>query len=292
VGEFLSLAAAIIWACAVILFKRSGETVAPFTLNFFRVGVSSVLLAITLPALGEPLFRAAPRGDWITLIVSGVIGIGVADTLFHMSLNRVGAGITAVIDCLYSPFVLVFAFLIVEEEPGLPQFAGMALVISGVIVASRHRPPPGISRWQLAVGVAWGVLGMLALAFGIVFVKPVLGRSSILWATAVRQFSCLLVMLPFALGTARRRAEVRAVLRPSRSWRFTLTGTILGSYFALLCWIAGMKYTLAGTAAILNQTSTILVLVFATIFLGEPFTRRKALATSLAVGGILLVILG
>jgi len=34
------------------------------------------------------------------------------------------------------------------------------------------------------------------------------------------------------------------------------------------------------------------VLFFATIFLREPFTRRKLLAAALALGGILLVITG
>jgi drug/metabolite transporter (DMT)-like permease len=53
-----------------------------------------------------------------------------------------------------------------------------------------------------------------------------------------------------------------------------------------------MKYTEAGAAAILNQSSTIFILLFATLFLGERFTRRKAVASVLAVGGILMVTLG
>ena len=60
----------------------------------------------------------------------------------------------------------------------------------------------------------------------------------------------------------------------------------------LVLWIAGMKLTHAGVAAILNQTSSILVLVFASLFLKERFTRRKAAASALAVGGILMVTLG
>jgi drug/metabolite transporter (DMT)-like permease len=71
-----------------------------------------------------------------------------------------------------------------------------------------------------------------------------------------------------------------------------LPATLLGSYIALLAWIAGMKYTLVGIAAILNQTSTIFILLFASLLLQEPVTRRKIIASVLAIAGILLVTLG
>ena len=53
-----------------------------------------------------------------------------------------------------------------------------------------------------------------------------------------------------------------------------------------------MKYSLAGPAAILNQTSSIYVLIFASIFLNEPFTARKVVASVLAIAGIAMVTLG
>ncbi len=64
---------------------------------------------------------------------------------------------------------------------------------------------------------------------------------------------------------------------------------MLGSYLALIFWIAGMKYSQVGVAAILNQSSTIYILILAALVLGEPFTRRKLVASVLAVAGILLV---
>ena len=107
----------------------------------------------------------------------------------------------------------------------------------------------------------------------------------------MRQLGCFAAMLPIALISPKRR-EILSVFRPSRSWRFSLPGTLLGSYLALMMWIAGMKFAKASVAAILNQTTTIYILVFASLFLGETFTRRKIIATIVAVGGIVLVILG
>ena len=289
-GEIFALATAVMWAGAVILFARSGQHVPPFALNLFRVTVGAVLLLPTLVLSGSSLWRAAPAWDYVVLVASGVIAIAISDTLFHMCLNRVGAGITAIVDCLYSPFVVVLAFLLIGERIRPWQIGGMLLVLASILVASRLDPLSGRTMRTLFVGILLGVLAMLTLALGIVMAKPVLSRSPVLWATTVRQLGALValgVALPFVPGG---RAAL-AVFRPAQSWRFSLSGAFLGSYVALVLWIAGMKYTQAGVAAILNQTSTIFILVLASVFLEEPFTRRKAVSVLLAIAGILVVTL-
>ena len=289
-GELYALVSAVVWAFAVILFKRSGETVPPFALNLYRALISLVLVLVTMLALRESLVSGAPLRDYLILFLSGIIGIAISDTLFHRSLNIVGAGITAIVDCLYSPFVVIIAFLAIGERFGSWQVIGMIFIIAAVLFAARHDPPPGTTRRQLVIGILWGVLAMLTLAIGIVIAKPVLDRSSVLWATSMRLIGCVAVMLPIGLLSRGRRDVIRA-FTPSRSWRFTLSGAVV-AYTALVIWIAGMKYTQAGIAAILNQTNTIYVLIFASIFLGEPFTRRKLGAAALAVAGILMVTMG
>jgi drug/metabolite transporter (DMT)-like permease len=130
---------------------------------------------------------------------------------------------------------------------------------------------------------------MATLAFGIVLAKPVLERSDIIWAITVRQLGSLAVLAPVALLMPGRKQRL-AVFRPQASWKFSLPGAFLGSYLALILWIGGMKYTTAGNAGILNQTSTIYTLVFASVFLKEPFTVRKGVAAALAMLGIIFVL--
>ena len=167
-GELYALVSAVVWAFAVILFKRSGETVPPFALNVYRASVSLVLVLATMLAVREPMISGAPLTDYLLLFLSGIIGIAISDTLFHRSLNIVGAGITAIVDCLYSPFVVIIAFLAIGERIGPWQVAGMFLIIGGIFVAARHDPPPGTTRRQLVIGILWGVLAMITLAIGIV----------------------------------------------------------------------------------------------------------------------------
>jgi drug/metabolite transporter (DMT)-like permease len=290
VGEPLALLTALIWAVAVILLKRSGESVPPFALNLFRVSVSSALLLPTAALAGQASFASASLSDIFLLVASGAMGVAVSDTLFHASLNRVGAGISAIIDCLYSPLTVLLAFLILNERLSALQIVGMALVLGGVSAAVRHKPPHGVAPHQVAVGVLLGVLAMISLAAAIVIAKPVLDRAPLLWAATVRQVGCLAVMFPVALLSP-RRAQILGALRPSAVWLHSLPGAVLGSYLAMMCWIGGLKYTKVGVAAILNQSSTIYILVLAAIFLKEPFTRRKLAASLVALAGIVLVIL-
>ncbi len=290
-GELFALLAAVVWASAVIFFKKAGETVSPFALNLFRAVVSFCLFLIVLAIGRIPILNQAPLTDYLILFASGIIAIAISDTLFHMCLNRVGAGINAIVDCMYSPSVTLFAFLMVGERLTMGQMAGMALVILSVLVATHIKPPPNTSRRTLVLGIVFGVLAMATLAFGIVIAKPVLDRSSVLWATAVRQLGCLLVMVPIALISPSRR-RILSVFKPRSDLKFMLPGTFLGSFLALILWIAGMKYSTASVAAILNQTSTIYILVFASVFLKEAFSWRKGLAALLALLGILLVLTG
>jgi drug/metabolite transporter (DMT)-like permease len=285
-GEVFSLLTAIVWAVAMVLFKRSGDSIPPFALNLFRVGVSSVLFLVTLPFVSS-LTQFSLR-DFGVLAASGIIGIAISDTLFHRGLNLMGASTTGIVDCLYSPFVAIFAMWMLGESLTLIQWLGLVLVIVAVLLASENSHDKNVSQRNLWIGVGYGVAAMLTVAFGVVIAKPILAHTNIVWATSIRQFCALGVMVPVALLLKNRR-ETFAVFRWGSHWRFALPGTLLGSYLALMLWLAGMKFARAGVAAVLNQTSTIWVLILAACFLGEKFSLRKAIATVLALGGILLV---
>ncbi len=289
-GALYSLACALTWAVAVVLLKRSVETIHPFALNLFRVTFTMPLLVATVVLAGGALLPPVSAGDAIRLALSALVGIAAADTLFHKSLQLVGAGIVAIIDTLYAPTVVVFAFLLVGERMQWNDYAGLALVSGGLLMTGTIQPPSGRTRAQLLEGIGAGVLAIVLLSLGIVIAKPALNRLPVLWATAYRQTAAAVILLGYALVHPKRR-EMLSAWRPSSSWRVMVPATLLGSYVALILWIAGMKYTLASIAAILGQSSTIFILIFSVAFLRERMTARKSLAATLAVAGVLLITL-
>ena len=289
-GQILSVSVALIWALAVVLFRLSGRKLSPFSLNLFKNCVAAVLFFATFPVIGQTLFLRAPALDYWLLALSGAIGIAVADTLFFVSLNTVGAGLSQVVNCMYSPFVILFSFFFLGERLTAGDVAGAAMILTSVFLASGHRPPPGMSRRDLAKGFIYGASSVALMAVGVVIVKPVLNRSPIIWATTIRLLGGVAALAILSAVVPRWRRAWRA-FRPSKDWKITLPASIIGTYIAMIVWIAGIKFTQASTAAILNQTSAVFVLPLAAVVLKESVTRRKLGAVALALCGVALVTL-
>lgn len=287
----MALITAVIWAFAVILFKKSGESVHPIALNVFKSTMAMVLLVPTILLGGESLFHTAPIWDYGLLLLSGVIGVAVADSMFFKSLNLLGASLSAIIDCLYSPFIILLSVLFIGERLGWVQGGGVLLIISAVLTVTSRQGNGSISRHNLVWGALWGAAAMALMAISIVMVKPLLDRSPMLWATEVRLVGGCLALYGMLLFN-RHRASIMMSLLVTRSWKYTVAGSFLGAYVAMVLWIGGMKYTQASTAAALNQSSNVFVFLFAALFLKEKITWLKVVAILTAVTGVLLVTFG
>jgi drug/metabolite transporter (DMT)-like permease len=290
-GEAAALSVAIIWAFAVILFRKSGEVVHPVALNLFKNTLALVLMLPTMWLLGETVFRSAPAGDYLLLLASGVLGIGIADTLFFMSLNLLGAGFSAIVSCLYSPFIIGLSVLWLGESLTAVQVIGVAMIVSAVLSATRQTGSAGIGGRNLGLGILWGILGLATMAVGIVMIKPLLNRSPLLWATEVRLFAGC-ATLGLGLGLYPKRGRVLSTLLHRPRWAYTFFGSLLGTYVAMILWLAGMKFTQVSIASALNQTSNIFVFAFGALFLREPLTRLRVLGILIGVLGAYLVMFG
>ncbi len=289
-GEILSVLAALIWAASVVLFRMSGREMKPLALNFFKNIVAMVLLLVTLAAVGQNLFRDAPLLDYVLLTLSGVLGITIADTLFFKSLNIVGAGLSQIASLSYSPFVILFTFVFLGERLTAGDLAGAALILVGILLTTTREHASETSAHDLRVGIGLATLSVALMALGVALAKPVLDRSPVLWSTSVRLLAGVVALVLLTVVSPRHR-YLWSTLRPSRSWKVAIPAAVLGAYLAMIVWIAGMKYTQASTASILNQTSTVFVLPLAAVFLHERVTLRKSAAVAMALGGAVLVTL-
>ena len=290
-GEILALATAVIWASAVVLFKKSGERVHPIGLNQFKNILAILLLLPTMLILSKSLLPAVATMDYLLLLVSGALGIGIADTMFFHSLNLLGAGRSSIVDCLYSPFIIVLSILWLGESLNLMQGIGAILIISAVLAITGEQEEKSIGRQELLFGVMWGALAMAAMAVGIVMAKPILDRSELLWVTLTRLIGGVVVLFIFLVIHPNRKTIMASVFASGHR-TYTLVGSFLGGYLSMIIWLAGMKYTQASTASALNQTSNIFIFIFAALFLKERITLIRFGSISLGLIGAILVGLG
>ncbi len=205
-----------------------------------------------------------------------------------MSLNRLGAGLSAIVDCLYSPFIIILSIFWLQESLTPIQIVGSILVISAVLTTTTIKTQKGLTKKNLLLGIIYGALAMAGTAVSIVMIKPILERSPILWVTEIRLFGGIAIML-ILLTFNKRRKNIIGSLFTLSSWKYTLAGSFIGTYITMMTWLGGMKFTQASIASILNQTSNIFIFIFAALLLREPITTQRIVAIVLAVSGALLV---
>lgn len=290
-GEFYATTCALCWAVGMVLFRKGGEQIPPVPLNLFKNMLGVMLMTVTMLIGGRP-FAPMDQGisEWILMLLSGVLGIGIADTLIFASLNRIGAGRAAIVACLYSPTVLLCSLIYLQEPVGTALVISIGLMAAAILI-SAWRPDKREPSPDLAMGVVLGILGVVFVAVAIVMIKPVLDHCDAWWATLVRLIGGLALLLIQASARDKHRRETIRCFRPSRLWYVTIPASVFGTYLAMLLWILGMKYTYTTVASVLNQLSNIFILVLATLFLREPLTWRKLVAILLGFGaGVVVVI--
>jgi drug/metabolite transporter (DMT)-like permease len=291
-GETLSFLVAIIWALAVVLFKRSGETVHPIALNLFKNILAVVLFVPTIWIFGEAFFRNAAFGDYALLAISGVLGIGIGDTLFFYSLNYIGAGYSAIVSCMYSPFMISLSILWLHERLTAWQIIGAAMIIGAVLMTMQVRRRGRTRKGKFLLGILLGMVAQAVAAVGVVIIKDILVRSPLVWATEIRLIGGTLGLAIVFLLLPRRKVIFRSLINTKKGWAYTISASFLGAYLAMLIWLAGMKYAKVSVASALNQASTVFVMLFAAFVLKEKITLQKVGAIILAVGGAFLVFMG
>jgi len=303
-GELLSLLCALVWAVAVIFFKKSGESVHPIALNSFKNSVAILLFIPTIFILEGGLPPDVPLEDYLLLLASGAIGIAAADTLFFQALNILGASLTAIVDCLYVPFVVLCSMAMLGDSITATQAGGIALILTGIIVSTsgswrRKNSPTAVTSGpaptkplppkRLALGIILGTLSMFGMAFGIVMVKPQVEAYPVVWVSEMRMLGGMLA-LAVMLAFNPNRKTILGTLKNPRGRKFALAGAFVGGYLAMMIWVAGMKFADASIAAALNQTSNLFIFILAFLFLREPLTPPRVAGILAGVAGVVVIL--
>ena len=290
IGEMCSIASALAWSGGVIIYKRLGETLAPLQLNLLK---NLIVLAAIVPTLALMPDFAWPSLPWPALaltLLSGALGIGVADTLYFRALNTLGAARVGIIGNLYSPFVIALSFAFLSERLNALQGVGFVLVSAGVLLVSGQRAGKPLAPEQLRRGLLYGIAAIGLMAVAIVMVKRVLEGQPLLWVVALRLLGGALALGVLFVWRGERLLPLPGSA-PRLRWRVLLAGALLGQYLSMLLWLAGYKYTKASVAAILNESASIFIVLLAWLFLHEGMNARKLAGVSCTLSGVACMLL-
>ncbi len=289
-GELFALVCAFLWASAIVLLKSVGETMSANQLNLAKNLVAICLLmptAMVMEGFTLPSFSAT---QWLILIASGYFGIAVADTWYLQALRQLGAGRTAIVGSLYSPFVVILSIAFLGETLLPWQWFGFALVLVGILVVVYQRHYQSVDAKQLLTGVMYAAASVFFTAAGVVAMKPLLATDGFFWMVALRMSAGISGMLIFIVLRRQWASTWQALRAPGHPWGRISLAAAGGTYLALLFWLAGFKYTDASKASVLNETASVFIVLMAALFLKEPLERRKLVGMVLAVLGVMVFV--
>lgn len=285
-GEVFALVCALMWASAVILYKHVGESMSANALNLVKNILALCLLVPTALVFEGLNLPNLSHVEWGVLIASGYFGIAVADTWYLQALRNLGAGRTAIVASLYSPFVVILSILFLQESLALWQWLGFAMVLVGILVVVYQPNYQSVDSANLLKGIALAAGSVFLTASGVVAMKPILINDGFFWMVGLRMLAGIVGMLIFLAIRRRMVSTYDVIIKGKHSWKYIILASVIGSYLALLFWLAGFKYADASVASVLNETSNIFIVLMAWLFLKEEMTKQKVLGASLTFLGV------
>jgi drug/metabolite transporter (DMT)-like permease len=136
-GVLLSMIGTVGWAVYLMIARRAAAG-----LDTVAVGATAIMFG-ALPTIGWMLVWDGPRalleaqpGTHLLLIWSGAAGTGLAFATWMFLLRRFDAANVSTFQYLIPLMAVVFAYILIDEQPSLGFLIGAGLIIAGVAIAN------------------------------------------------------------------------------------------------------------------------------------------------------------
>jgi drug/metabolite transporter (DMT)-like permease len=285
VGVLAALGSSASWAVGSILFARLGKRLQPLALTLAKGVISVALLALVL-ALSRPAAPVPPQSLFL-LVLSGILGIAVGDTLFFAALQRLGASVLVLLFALGQVLTVILAVLRLGERPSIVQVVGIAVVTASITAVLWLRSESDGRRTEL-VGILYGLGSIVAMSVSVIIAKVGLGEAGPLDATFIRMVAGVVCVGLWILVTGRIGTGLKPVLDPTFAAELTVAVAVVtfGGFWLSLVAVKNIDVAVANT---LNSTEPIFVLPLAAIYLREKVTVPQVLCAVVTVMGVALL---
>jgi drug/metabolite transporter (DMT)-like permease len=267
-----------------------GDALPAFDLNLFKNLVGTLLMLPTLFLFeGWQLYEFSLSEIGLALL-SGYLGIALADTWYLRALQLMGASRTGIVAGLLSPFVILLSFLFLGESLRGWQIAGFALVMAGVLLVTWRSKRRQVDSAHIRKGAIYGIAAIFLMAVGIVMVKEILETRPFIWTAQIRLAGGVAGMFIY-IALRGRWQEIRQNFSRPLPWKPIIAASVLSTYVSMMMWLAGYKLIPASIASVLNESANAWIVFLAWLILGESIGRRKVTGIALTSVGVIIMIL-
>ncbi|HEX3176090.1 MAG TPA: SMR family transporter [Methylomirabilota bacterium] len=277
----LVVAAAFLHAGWNALAKRSRDPVAFLWLAS----------AVAAPALSPWGVRELALAGLPWRAVPFVIGTIVLHVLYFYSLGRAyGTGAYSLVypiaRGLGVALVPILAWLLLDERLSRLGVAGIALVITGVLVLHRvGRPPAPLPGGALASASFWATLTGLTIASYSVLDKVGVSRLHPVPYVMLMEAGCVAVFAPFMV----RRLPVARAEWAANRWTIAATGLMSAGGYTLV--LFAFQLSKAGYVVASRELSIVLSALIGSLLLREGRLTPRLAAATIVLAGVACVAL-
>jgi uncharacterized membrane protein len=276
----LALASALCSAAATILISRGLRHYGPYTGAWVNlvVGTACVWIAVMLGGgVGHPTVAGVAY-----FALAGLIGTVGGRLLRFISIETVGASISAALINLSPLVASVLAIVILGEHVTAPIIVGTLVIVGGTMLLSAGGRSTGVRSVALVLPL------MSAMCFGVVAVLRKIGLSGMtpIPGFAVNVTAALVAYTAFLLAS---RQTAIMVCRGRSLLYFVMAGVAENAGVFLL--LLALSFGTVSVVAPLASVSPIFVLALSFFFLRgiDVLNRRIVLGTLLIVSGVYLI---
>ena len=295
---------ALVWGSSYFWIKVGvDEGMKPFTLVTLRLAISVVGLTLLMAATRSRITR--DRGALTLLVFLGVVNVALPFGLITWAEQYIGSALASILNATVPLFVMVFAALVLHDEPlTVNRLAGLLIGFAGaVLLLARHlAPTPGVDPSLAFVGDLALVAASMAYAVGGVMIRrflsgrkliddPLTGPRSLRPAEiALPQNITALVVISVAAFLFEPAPGGGIVLpTTTAAWVAVTWLGLLGSAVAYLLFYRLLNVWGATRTALVTYVMPVVGIAMGVLILHETIDAQVVAGTALVIGGIVVI---
>jgi len=294
IGELAALGAAVCWTVSAVFYKEALLKAKPISINIVRCACTSMVLVACLVVIGKlGILMALSLYAVVVACVSGVIGLGLGDTLYLASLKLIGVARAVPIACTYPLFNLLLAVFLQGETVSLQVVFGTVAIVFGIwLISQEGKAASGLRKKVLVEGVACALATAVLWAVSIDMINTAVTlpeKLSLDHALAVNTVRVLAVAV-FLLASA---PVIDRKLNFLKMQRRTLAALVSGGIVALaLGWFFltfSFLHIPQSQSVPISSTTPLFATMSGIVFLHEKVTAKNVVGSVVIVLGIFMI---
>jgi drug/metabolite transporter (DMT)-like permease len=278
---FLLLSLAMLfWAGNWVIGRALRDAFEPFTLNFLRWALATLILApFALPALRTQL--PAIRRHWGILLLLALAGVSLFHAMVYLGLRTTTTVNAILLNSSLPLFILACSWVLEGERSTRRQVGGMLLSFAGILVILSRGDPASLLGLEVHAGDAWILLAMPVWGVYSVLLKrrpPEIGGVAFLFVISALG---TLLLVPAAVIAPPRWPGTQAMLG-------VLYIAAFASVLAFICWNRGVAIVGANAAGFTLHLLPLFGTALALVFLDETFEAFHALGFATILAGVIV----